>query len=933
MTPRTRTTRDQGAALLFALATLAVLSVLATTFVRLAATERHASRAHTDRVRARFLAEAGIARAIGHLQAGAVAHRWCGLDLAWVSRDLPTTPIDFSTAPSFVAGTRFGHTYSGLLGSDLSPPDPTNAPRPMGGTYTESGDQYVVRVTDLGQRLDVRYPEPSGEGSMRVLANLERLLAPPGASEGVITARFVAAGEVVTEERLAELAGTDGSALAPYLTVRAWRDATALVALPRTDLERAALGLAPHGRAPILVNVAPLVLVEAALGGIAATWLDHRTGARAHVELSTRRAARLAARIDERRRERPFTDHADFEAFLADTVGGELTLEEAALVATNAHPDARLVKLNPDRVLMGTRLARLFDKSDLVRHTVEFAFHPTGVFELESLGRVLSPKGTVAARVVVQTLVRLAHVERVTGQAEWLAHSSEGGLAGLALSPEPAGHEAPSFGARVGLARHDAGGALELFAPSFFDPVALAMGTAEGTASKASALGGGDRFADGYHAARTGTRFVAYPGKAIPSAAGSIAFWWKPDWQSRGRTGALLYLDSPAEDGRGISTILYQHRGMLFASRTFYKAYGGRPEHHEYATKSPVTVTGTVRHEAGSDLAAIGADWLEARKPGRPGAYYTTYGAAFRDRVLRGIARGETEEVLYIYDVEKDAGLAHIGCVTHYIHLGDYYDTVFETGWEEKRQECDTLAYIDVVDESGNKAFEGAAMLDVPYAASRCERGLYLGDGWDPHRWRHVRLAWTDGTDLRLEVDGVLARDHARDFGPLTPWSSRLVRADDRLYPGPIRLVRASGEGGARTETLTGETLHLGHHGTLEGLAAGPKSGLAAPSPRYVERGVFAGTIAGPAGSRLVQVHLERAVPAGCAVRAKVTGASSAIDLAERAPPADLGAGATAAIEIALVRPSGGLGAEGPFVDSATFVFVHPPAVLLRREP
>jgi hypothetical protein len=329
-------------------------------------------------------------------------------------------------------------------------------------------------------------------------------------------------------------------------------------------------------------------------------------------------------------------------------------------------------------------------------------------------------------------------------------------------------------------------------------------------------------------------------------------------------------------------------------------------------------------------LVDIGRAWLRAEKPGRPPRYYDLYGFVFRDRVLAAIAKGRTNDVLYIYEVERMFGLGHIGCVTQYLHIPDYYSVIFETGWTEVNQEADTVAYLDVVDESGNRGFTSWGFnAQAPFVASRVECGLELGEGWPAHEWRHVQLTWNDGTDLRLFVDGSEARDHRRYFSPLTPWSSRWRRVDGRLQAGPLLMARASAHGGTLSPALSGADLYLGNHGTLEGLSWGDAT--AVPTPRYRAHGELELAVLAPPRTRLAAVGLRYSVPVGCAIHLQLHGATASAVALDVAAGVEVPVAGGERLTLSL-DGSGGLGQVSPFIEGLTLVFIGVPRVIYRQE-
>jgi len=925
--------RKRAAALLIVLGSLALLAALAVAFAHSSMYERRASQSFADRIRARMLAEAGIQRALGHMQSEAARQRWDSLEDDWVCADPPETALDALPHPSLASGTAHGRVYSGLLGADLSRPDPTRK-RSRAGAYAVDGDQYVLRITDLSARLNLRYPDSAGQGNIRLLDNLCELLGidiPAGSRLATAPRKN---GFNDTDDLLALLDAPTRKKLSPYLTVHAWRDETALSTTPGGSAGQGSLSPTPHGRSPLNLNLAPLRLIQAALTRISATYLDASTRRVLTTEIGPRKAEQLAELLAARRKKRPFRNHDDLETFLAGQVGKTLTLAQASLVAVHANPDARLLKFNPDRVLFGSaRMPRLFDRSDLVRYTTEFTFRHTGVLRIESLGRVIGPGKTVVARVQISTVARLHTQRRITSQREHLAAATL--REGLTLHPESYGkgkRTSPLTG-RIGLAAPRVP-ELAFFAKGNFDPVTASAPTPGGSARSTSVFAEGNRFADGYHATRRQRRDLSYPGEHLGVETGAVSFWWKPDNKAFEKTGGLFYADTPTGEKTGISTAVYYQRGMLTATRTYYLGYNGQPGDFRYDSRTPIIIRGKPHSDAHQRLSEYGGNWLRGHKPGGSYWHYKIYGDHFADLVLDGISKGKQHEVLYIYDVEKSTNLSHLGCITQYIRLSDYYPLVYQSGYRTHRQEVNTLSYLDVVDESGNPRFRGL-MLDTPYPVSRTEKGAVIG-GFEAHRWYHIRLTWTEGTDVRLFVDGVESRDHARYFGPLNPWTSRLTGPLNRFTIGAFKLERYTGESGALTPELGGKSLFVGTHGTFSGLSIAKTGGLRSPTPRYRASGRYEGRIASKPGQTLVGVSMASTAPpatsASCSLRTGKTW-TALVSPSTRDWPASLALdGTKVAYRISLSATRGFPGKLSPFVDSLTFTWQHAPVIMARRE-
>lgn len=96
----------------------------------------------------------------------------------------------------------------------------------------------------------------------------------------------------------------------------------------------------------------------------------------------------------------------------------------ADVLKANFNPNLHLNELNPDK-----NLYLLVDKTDLIRNSTEFCFAPTGVFEIESLARILRPVGSddaltapnneIVAEKKIYAVVKLYDLHRTTNQRQF----------------------------------------------------------------------------------------------------------------------------------------------------------------------------------------------------------------------------------------------------------------------------------------------------------------------------------------------------------------------------------------------------------------------------------------------------------------------------------------------------------------------------------
>lgn len=111
-----------------------------------------------------------------------------------------------------------------------------------------------------------------------------------------------------------------------------------------------------------------------------------------------------------------------------------MTQARADTIKANFNPNTHLNELNPD---LNIRL--LVDKTDLIQPSFEFSFESNGTYEIESLGRVLKPRGginaftstsIVAAEKKAAAIVRLFTPFRYTTQRDFYGDVGYGGVSG-----------------------------------------------------------------------------------------------------------------------------------------------------------------------------------------------------------------------------------------------------------------------------------------------------------------------------------------------------------------------------------------------------------------------------------------------------------------------------------------------------------------------
>jgi len=251
----------RGAVLIVVLGVLAVLSLLATTFATLQATERSVARNYLDTVRAKLLAQSGIQDAEARLAEYFPAHYFDGIKQG-VHRPWKFWGRDKTETVEPPAQERLEEAVNPSFAVEKEavqdPTDPQVEPRTVridgkergasgfvsSGTYALNGDHYVLKVSDLSGRLyvndgldgDTRATTPAKLGSVsqnlkRMLNVLGDVLKVPELGNRILSAR-PPAGYRQTQDLLRAV-GYDETVynrFKDYVTVHAWIDPN--VALP-----------------------------------------------------------------------------------------------------------------------------------------------------------------------------------------------------------------------------------------------------------------------------------------------------------------------------------------------------------------------------------------------------------------------------------------------------------------------------------------------------------------------------------------------------------------------------------------------------------------------------------------------------------------------------------------------------------------------------
>ncbi len=512
---------NRGVVLVVVIGVLSMLSLLAIVFTYTSRMERDISRNYVDLVRAGMLAEAGMERVFSEVRQRIPGQTsWYGGEdwngngnLAEAVDDqngnydgtlqVVTSDLQYARRPSFFADTN-ADGLPELV--QIREPDMAGVMQTrmrgysgvLAGTYEQSGDTYCLKVIDTASRI---YLNGTGKGYLRLYDNIGALLF--GRSLGALiqgNQPFASPEDLMSRGILsaAEFAQTRD-----YWTTVTWVDPKTIRPDPKRALVempgslRLAASIEP--RAPININTADSIVLQAVLRGIAGYFTDNNTPMKSAYSLDNARAANLANAIVQARSETytdtnangvydtgepyvsvfgngrydgPFYAWDQFKAFLPGVTGfvGNFNTWARDLVYANANPNTLLNKFQPN-----AHVWRGMDKSDLRwdlgAYTTEFSFTSGGTFEISSLGRVTANGGVVVAQREIRTVVTLFEIARSTSQRDFEPRDSAFGLSsGFSMAPdvmsmpeeladlpriEPVGNDADGDGASDGPAIYD----------------------------------------------------------------------------------------------------------------------------------------------------------------------------------------------------------------------------------------------------------------------------------------------------------------------------------------------------------------------------------------------------------------------------------------------------------------------------------------------
>lgn len=473
----------RGSMLIVAMGILALMSIMAVTFARLMRLESVASTNYVDMIRAKQLAESGLARAVVEVRHSSSKNHHDSINDPWVFKNKEG---ELALGTTIEEAQRF--SVSGTLGA----------------TYPPGADEYRVKAIDCASQINLNGKQITlaamldhlGEAiaEKRKVRNPIERLGYYGASKGQAIINFrnsLMGGRFSSKMQLLELfqeserkrrtpdadmVGLEKFNLfKDYVTAHSWVNQKTVRGLYNKDPKIPTYYQA-ESRAPININTASEGVLIACLRGVGGRGryvvpkIDVSKTVDAGTEyagrlpteeeksiteqvkfiyvwpLNRRQAGEIAALIVKQRRNKPFKSFADFEYFVDKEIPSSSVptyparqpdddrnfphfkawYEQAGrdMIKANFNPNARPNYHNPGK---GVRL--IVDKANLWKmdeqrmlkeaYTTEFCFSSMGYFEIVSLGRVLDPNGEVVAESKLRSVVKIFDTIMHTSQREF----------------------------------------------------------------------------------------------------------------------------------------------------------------------------------------------------------------------------------------------------------------------------------------------------------------------------------------------------------------------------------------------------------------------------------------------------------------------------------------------------------------------------------
>ncbi len=432
--------KNKGVVLIFTVGVLAMLVLIGMSFAISMLLDLKSSRNFENTTQARYLAEAGVNRAIGELKYG--------------TQGCLTDAVD----------------VGGATGETWAQNNPYTAVLSGNNGYT------VTKIYDFASQIYINDTNPNLSA---MLENLVGALIASGATslaagDGALIVTSRPASGYITKEDIIDYTGFSKAKyneIKNYITVRAFADSDVINPLDTTT------PYALSSRAPINVNTASREVLIAVLTGISSgsynsvlQWVSSTssydvngtTQGIVSFSISSAQAASLADYLISGRPYRayypesppPATPDDLWTRLVAAQTANIIGDNGAALVMANANPNTDLMRCNsnyswrskhfltqeyylgrgdspsPPWTFTGVPIA--IDKTMLAVYTTEFCFNSGGYYEINSTGVVKDAAGNQISSKNLQVIVKLFDIWRQSTQAEF----ASGTLSHVALYPE-----------------------------------------------------------------------------------------------------------------------------------------------------------------------------------------------------------------------------------------------------------------------------------------------------------------------------------------------------------------------------------------------------------------------------------------------------------------------------------------------------------------
>ena len=355
---------NRGIALIMVVGILGLISIVAVSFAVNMQMDLKASRNYTNNVKAGYLAEAGIARAVAELKygsEGAVGNAVDSASEGW---------------------------YSGY--SDSSP---------LGGAGS-----YTAAIIDCSRNIDIN--NTRNPNLARMLLNLNAALGSPLADTDCQD--IVSNAPYLTPEELRSKSGISEdkyNAIKDFISLYGWADPDVI------NPQDTAAPYAAQPRTPININTASAEVLQA-------VFQDLSDG---NNSISASEARALASHMISGR---PYAARDEVWTRLLSAEPSIINGGDAAVVMANCDPNTDLMRLNPNNSWRYRHISKSnskdgVDKTALAVNTTELSFDSGGYYEITSVGQLRDTGGSKTAERKLVAAVRVFDIWRQTTQSQF----------------------------------------------------------------------------------------------------------------------------------------------------------------------------------------------------------------------------------------------------------------------------------------------------------------------------------------------------------------------------------------------------------------------------------------------------------------------------------------------------------------------------------